>query len=135
MMDNINVGDDIQGLFARVLGSEVEVKDNIGPEDESIFITFIKNLEKSSHIEDMVFDASDISISKITDPLWFIIENAFKLLYGQEATNLIFWYIYERYDVKGEIIAYEGDGKDYIFKTPQDLWSYIKFKYPPKEEI
>jgi hypothetical protein len=64
-----------------------------------------------------------------------VIENTFKLLYGQEATNLILWYIYERYDGDGEIIAYDGGGEDYIFKTPQDLWSYIKFKYPPKGEI
>jgi len=39
------------------------------------------------------------------------------------------WYIHNRFNPDGSLIDLEDeDGKIYKLKTPEDLWSYIKYK-------
>ena len=39
------------------------------------------------------------------------------------------WYIYERFNPDGEITPLETeDGKQFLLKNVNDLWSYIKYK-------
>ena len=95
--------DDIKNLFTNILGSKVTIKDNIASTEESVFVNFINRLEESRILEDKIFEIGDIDLTRITDPLWFVIENQFKFLYGVEASELIIWYLYERTDLDGRI--------------------------------
>jgi hypothetical protein len=125
--------DDIKGLFKKILGSEVNIKDNIKATEKSVFCLFINNLEKSNTMENKLIDEGGVDCSKLTDPLWIVIENLFKFLYGEKATGIIMWYIYERFNPDGTIIPLEDkQGKQYILTTPEDLYSYIKYRYPLK---
>ena len=131
MSDEINGSDDIKKLFRQVLGSEVNIKDNIDATEEGVFTIFIKKLEEAFEIENIVFKEGGIELSKATNPLWFVIENSFKFLYGEEATTLIFWYVMDRIGDDGKIIPIEDEnGKKYTFEDPKDLWRYIKYRYP-----
>lgn len=137
MSDEFGDEDDIKNLFTNILGSKVTIKDNIASTEESVFVTFINRLEESRILEDKIFEMGDIDLTRITDPLWFVIENQFKFLYGVEASELIIWYLYERTDLDGRInpIIDENE-KEFILETPKDLWSYIKFNFlppPPKQ--
>ena len=126
---------DIKDLFNQILGSEVTIKDNIDATEEGVFIVFIKKLEEAYEIENKLFEAGGIELTKITDPLWFVLENSFKFLYGEEASELIFWYIFDRFNPDGSIVPLEDEnGKQYIFKDPKDLWSYIKYRFPQDSE-
>lgn len=131
MSEEVNGSDDIKNLFKQVLGSEVNIKDNIDATEEGVFVIFIKKLEEAFEIENIVFKEGGIELGKATNPLWFVIENSFKFLYGEEATTLIFWYVMDRIGDDGKIIPIEDEkGKQYIFKDPKDLWRYIKYRYP-----
>jgi hypothetical protein len=131
MSEEIEGGDDMKTLFTNILGSEVTIKDNISGVEENIFITFIQKIEDSQLVENKLFEEGGIELSRVTDPLWFVIENSFKFLYGEEATDLILWYIYDRFSPDGEIIELEDEsGKTSILKNPKDLWSYIQFHFP-----
>lgn len=129
----MNTGSPNEGLkklFKIVLGTEVNIKDNIDETEELIFINLIKKLEESEKMEHKVFQSSGIDLSKVTDGLWFVVENQMRLLYGHESAELIQWYIYDRFNPDGSIIPLESPkGKLFIIKTPNDLWSYIKFKF------
>jgi len=135
MSDEFEGIQDIKDLFNQVLGSEVTIKDNIDATEEGVFIVFIKKLEEAYEIENKLFEAGGIELTKITDPLWFVLENSFKFLYGEEASELIFWYIFDRFNPDGSIVPLEDEnGKQYIFKDPKDLWSYIKYRFPQDSE-
>jgi len=123
--------ENIKNLFTQILGSEVTIKDNIDATEEGVFLAFIKKIEESYEVENKIFEVSGIDLTKITDPLWFVLETSLKLLYGEEASDLIWWYIFDRFHPDGTIIPLEDEeGKEYIFKSAKDLWSYIKHRFP-----
>lgn len=127
--------EDIKNLFNQILGSEVTIKDNIDATEEGVFLAFIKKLEKAYEVENQLFEVSGIELARVTDPLWFVLENTFKFLYGEEATGLIWWYIFDRFNPDGTVVPLEDEsGKQYTFKDAKDLWSYIKYRFPEDPE-
>ena len=125
-MEEVNGADDIRKLFEVILGTKVKIKDNINQAEENVFGLMINKLIAAD-----VMDGG-IDAHKLTDPLWSVIENYMILLYGPESTRIILWYIYERIGPDGEIIPVEtSNGKTFLLKTTNDLWSYIKYKQPP----
>jgi hypothetical protein len=120
---------DLKSLFKLILGTEVNIKDNIDETEEAVFKSFIQKLENSYKIENEVFESSGIDLTKVTDGLWFVLENSLKMLYGQDAGDIIIWYIYDRFNPDGSIVPLEGPGdKQFLLKNSDDLWSYIKYK-------
>ena len=115
---------DIKNLFREVLGSDVEIKDNIDATEENVFVLFIEKLEKAFTLEEKTEELSGLDLTKITEGLWFVIEHSFKFLYGEESTQVIFWYVYQRNESK--CILEDENGNKCKIDTPQKLWSYVK---------
>jgi hypothetical protein len=123
----------LKNLFNHLLGTEVNIKPNISSMDEKTFMFMVENLEESKKIESQVYELSHIDITAITDPLWFSIMESFKLIYGTDSSDVIFFYIHERFDHKGKVLPLKGiDGKDYYLENIKDLWAYIKHNYGEK---
>lgn len=132
-MEDFEGKKEIINLFNSILGSKVSIKDNMDKTEESIFVHFINELDKTNKLEHKLFEDSKIEINHFTDPLWGVIENLLKLLYGEEQTELIQWYIYDRFNADGSIVPIEDEsGKKFIFTNPEDLWSYINYRYSKK---
>ena len=74
--------EDLKKLFNIILGTNVNIKDNIDESEELVFHSFIKKLENSYKIENEVFESGGIDLTKVTDGLWFVVENTLKMLYG-----------------------------------------------------
>ena len=122
---------DIKNLFIQILGSEVTIKDNIDASEEGVFCLFVQKLESAYEMENKVFEAGGIELGKVTDPLWFVIENSFKFLYGEEATQLVYWYIFDRFNPDGTVVPLEDEnGKQFTFSSPKELWKYINYRFP-----
>ena len=127
MFEELEEINNIKILFDKVLGTNTTVKDNIKSTESTVFEILIQKADDSLDIEDKLFEIADISIEKITDPLWFIIENQFKLIYGEEAAELIMWYLMERFDDDYNIIPLEDEeGNKIILNKPIDLWNYLQ---------
>jgi hypothetical protein len=127
MFEELEEINNIKILFDKVLGANTTVKDNIKSTESTVFEILIQKADDSLDIEDKLFEIADISIEKITDPLWFIIENQFKLIYGEEAAELIMWYLIERFDDDYNIIPLEDEeGNKIILNKPIDLWNYLQ---------
>jgi hypothetical protein len=117
----------IKKLFDAVLGASTTVKDNIKATESTVFEILIQKADDSLNVEDKLVEVADISIAKITDPLWFVIENQFKLIYGEEATELIMWYLMERLDEDNNVIPLEDEEENkIILNKPIDLWNYLQ---------
>ena len=120
---------DLKKLFNLILGVDIDIKDNIEHSEELVFKSFIDKLENSYKIENEVFESSGIDLTKVTEGLWFVLENTLKMLYGEVAGDIIIWYLYDRFNPDGSIVPLEdSSGKQFILKDSNDLWSYIKFK-------
>ena len=116
----------IKKLFDTVLGANITVKDNIKATESTVFEILIQKADDSLNLEDKLGEM-DIDITKITDPLWFVIENQFKLIYGEEATVIIMWYLMERLDEDNNVMALEDEDENkIILNKPIDLWKYLQ---------
>ena len=116
----------IKKLFDTVLGANITVKDNIKATESTVFEILIQKADDSLNLEDKLGEM-DIDITKITDPLWFVIENQFKLIYGEEATEIIMWYLMERLDEDNNVMALEDEDENkIILNKPIDLWKYLQ---------
>lgn len=134
MVDQLFEGEeDIRNLFRKMLGSDIIIKDNISENEEKLFILFVQQLESAKKLEDETTELG-LEVRCLVDPLWIVIENLLKLQFGLDTTQLIMFYLYERFNPDGTIIALEDEetGKKYILKEPKDLFSYIKFRYSGK---
>tara|TARA_Y100000004_G_C8741459_1_gene338531 strand:+ start:163 stop:564 length:402 start_codon:yes stop_codon:yes gene_type:complete len=130
MKEELSGLDDIRELFNKILGTEVTIIDNIDATDEVVFISMVQRLEKTINMEHKLFEVGGIDGHKLTDNLWWVVENCFKFIYGIDAANIVSWYLYERKNPNGKIVPLEDeDGKKYILKTPKMLWAYIKRKH------
>ena len=116
----------IKKVFDTVLGANTIVKDNIKATESTVFEILIQKADDSLNLEDKLGEM-DIDITKITDPLWFVIENQFKLIYGEEATEIIMWYLMERLDEDNNVMALEDEDENkIILNKPIDLWKYLQ---------
>ena len=118
-------------MFKKILGSEVIVNDSMDVTEEIIFVVFIQRLEEAFETENKLYEIGGIELGQVTEPLWFVLEHTFKLLYGEEATNLIWWYIFDRIGENDEITPFtDEDGKEYTFQNAKELWMYINYRFP-----
>lgn len=116
----------IKKVFDTVLGANTIVKDNIKATESTVFEILIQKADDSLNLEDKLGEMN-IDITKITDPLWFVIENQFKLIYGEEAAEVIMWYLMERLDEDNNVIALEDEDENkIILNKPIDLWKYLQ---------
>lgn len=121
--------DNIRNLFSRMLGSNVTIKDNLKETEEGVFCLFVQSLETVKLNEDKALEAG-IDVHSLVDPLWIIIENLLKMEYGTDTTELIMWYLYDRFGPDGKVISMvdENNGKKYTLKTPKDLFNFLKYR-------
>ena len=123
----------IRNLFKEMLGSDIIIKDNISKNEEKLFILIVEQLEEARRLEEKTMEM-ELDFHKLVDPLWMVIENMLKLQFGIDTTNIIMFYLYDRYNPDGTIIPMvdEENGKKYMFKSAKDLFAYIKFRYSDK---
>jgi hypothetical protein len=61
-----------------------------------------------------------------------MIENLFLLHYGEWKTDIILWWIYDRFNEEGKVSPIEFNDHDtnsqeeVIVETPEQLWNFLK---------
>ena len=94
--------ENLQTLFKSILNVNVEIQDNSNPDDpliaaKQLFIKIINVWEESWNKQNEIYELG-IDLSGYDMPLYNIIENLIKLIFGPKKSELIFWYIYNRKD-------------------------------------
>lgn len=116
---------DMKDLFEDILGSKVSIKDDLENTEEQVFNTFINKLRLQTQTEDQIHNISGLEISKVTDNLWYMVENLLKFVYGEEATEVIMWYVLLR-DEDSEY--WEENEEAYKINNLKSLWKFVKKK-------
>lgn len=116
---------DMKDLFETVLGSKVNIKDDLENTEEQVFNLFIDKLKTQNKIEEDIKESSGVEIDKITDNLWFMIESLLKFVYGGGAANVIMWYVLLR---DGEPEYWEENEEAYKIDNVKTLWRFVKKK-------
>ena len=98
--------------------------------EKKLFTKMVNHLEKLTEHEHKVFESYKIDLSSIVEPYWEMIEECLGFALSKEVEELIWWYIHDRKNAAGEILAWEDeDGNPYKFNTPADLYEFVLHKF------
>ena len=128
---------DLGEFFSKILGTDVEfVKIHELENDERYFCQIIENMEESIIAENAVYTFGGINLTKITNPLWVLLEQYTSLFFGDLGAEIIFWYCYSRFDKDDNLLPYvDDDGKEHKLSTPLELYAYLKTLSKEKEDM
>lgn len=107
-----------------------DIHDDSLDEEKKLFVKMVNHLEKLTEHEHKVFESYKIDLSTITDPYWDMIEECLGFALSPEVQEIMWWYIHDRKNAAGEIIAWEDEeGTEFKFNNPSDLYEYILHKF------
>jgi hypothetical protein len=123
--------DELRDLFKQVLGSDVNIKDNLIPSEKSFFCLMVNKLDETHKSDEQLFETSGIDLTKVQNNLWLVIEALLKHTYGIHAFDMIMWYILDRFNPDGTIVPFEDEkGNSILMVTPKALYDFIKHRFP-----
>ena len=99
-------------------------------EEKKLFTKMLSKIEKLAQNEHKIFELTKIDTTTIVEPYWDMMGDILAFAFTEEVADLLWWYVYERKNAAGEVIAWEDeDGVKYKFETPGDLYEYVVFKF------
>jgi hypothetical protein len=114
-------------------GKNVNIKSKKKKElsEKEIFIDIISLLdecfERSSTLEEHA-----LNITSYEEPFYIMIENLLFIKYGEWKTDIVLWWVYNRYDEEGNVVAIKLNDHDneteenVIVETTEQLWEFLK---------
>ena len=130
-MENKGHVDGIKKSIEDIIGNDTVLKSK-KPNEEDIqkekfekIILYLEEVEMRSIILGIDFK---LDLTEYDDKFYNIIDILLLMLYGKEASELIFFYLYDRINPEDNSInALVNDkGESFILNTPSDLWELIK---------
>lgn len=99
--------------------------------EKEIFVEIISLLdecfERSSELEQ-----NALNITAYEEPFYIMIENLLFVKYGEWKTDIILWWVYNRFDEEGNVVAIklndhiEDKQEEVIVETTEQLWDFLK---------
>ena len=74
----------------------------------------------------------NLNITSYEEPFYVIIENLMYMKYGEWKTDIILWWVYDRYNEEGEIQPIklndhiEDKQEEVLIETSEQLWEFLK---------
>jgi|TARA_R110001592_G_scaffold128816_1_gene341030 hypothetical protein len=125
--------DDLKELFEKILGSNIILKDTLEVNEASVFCLIVNKLDAAHKDDEALFELSGIDLTKSKNELWFVIESLLKISYGNDAFDMIMWYILDRFNPDGKVVPFEDEnGKQFSLLTSKDLFEFLKHRFPTK---
>ena len=131
MEEGIEGMDDLKNLFEKILGSNITLKDTMEVNEESVFCLIVNKLDKAHKDDEALFELSGMDLSKCKEDLLFVIDALLKISYGQDAFDMIMWFILDRFNPDGKVVPFEDEeGKTFSLITSNDLFHFLKHRFP-----
>ena len=122
----------VQGIkksLETIIGTDLTLKRKRKNEDDinrDLFEKIINALDKAYIRSVLVEKDLFIDLTSYDETFYEAIDNLFLLHFGKEASELIYFYLYERIDPDGTINELEDvNGNPLILNSPTDLWNVI----------
>jgi hypothetical protein len=100
--------------------------------EKDIFIDLINALSDCNARSSSLVETAGIDLTSYEEPYWIIIENLIQLKYGDWKTEIILWWVYDRFDEEGKLLPIELNNEDkgteekVYLKTSTNLWNFLK---------
>ena len=131
MEEEFEGAEDLKKLFENILGSSITLKDTISATEESVFCLIVNKLDIAHKDDEALYELSGMDLSRCKEDLLFVIEALLKISYGQDAFDMIMWYILDRFNPDGKVVPFEDEnGKQFSLITSKDLHAFLKHRFP-----
>jgi hypothetical protein len=112
-------------------GNKLKINLNNKSEEKEMFISIVSTLEQCWLRTNIIHTQLGVDFYNYEQHYFTMIEDLLYLKYGETVSTLVLWYVYDRYDQDGDLLAIDvkiGDKpkKQYLLKTPLDLWNLVE---------
>lgn len=112
-------------------GNKLKINLNNKSEEKEMFISIVSTLEQCWLRTNIIHTQLGVDFYNYEQHYFTMIEDLLYLKYGETISTLVLWYVYDRYNQDGTLLAIDvkiGDKpkKQYLLKTPLDLWNLVE---------
>lgn len=99
---------------------------------EKEIFTDIINLLDECFERSTSLEQHNLNITSYEEPFYIMIENLLYIKYGEWKTDIILWWVYDRFNEEGEIMPIklndhiENKEEDVLIETTDQLWEFLK---------
>jgi hypothetical protein len=122
--------DDTKKSIDLILGSDTTLtrrKKTQADATRELFNKIIINLEQANTRSFLLSGDFQLDLTKYDEVFYEAIDDLITLHFGKEASELIFFYLYDRIDPEGNIQALvDNKGNEILLQNPDDLWMLLQ---------
>jgi len=116
--------------FGKNLNLKMKNKSSNTNNSKAFFLDIV-TLFDGAYQRSMEMDSFGINMETYDDAFYVLIENLILKQYGEWKTELIMWYVYDRFNENEELMPLllqeEGEEEEEVFiETPEQLWDLLK---------
>jgi hypothetical protein len=99
--------------------------------EKEILVDIIILLEEC-FVRSSLLEQNNLNIMTYEESFYIMVENLLYLKYGENKTDIILWWVYDRFDEEGEIkpikiLSKEDNGeKEIVIQTAEQLYEFLK---------
>ena len=103
-----------------------------GISERELFIDIVNVFDECNQRTEDLEETYMMGISNYDEAFYLMIENLLYIHYGEWKTDIILWWVYDRFGPEGEIMAIELNDHDsnskesVVVETAEQLWSLLK---------
>jgi len=128
-MENEEHANGIKKSIETIIGADTVLKRKRKSEEDihrDEFIKIIQTMDELQVRSNIINVDLKLNFYEYDEKFYEVIDRLFTLQYGKEATEIIFFYIYERINPDGTTnMLQDNEGNDIILNTPFDLWFIV----------
>jgi hypothetical protein len=114
-------------------GKNVNIKSKQkGLSEKDIFVDIINILDSCWGRTNKLGEEFGLDITSYDEPFYIMIENLLYVKYGEWKTDIILWWVYDRFDEEDNLIPIQLNDHDekteesVLVETSEDLWNFLK---------
>ena len=103
-----------------------------GLNEKEIFIDVINVFDECNNRTEELEEKYAFGISNYDEAFYLMVENLLYIHYGEWKTDIILWWVYDRFGPEGEVMAIELNDHDtnskesVVVETAEQLWNFLK---------
>jgi hypothetical protein len=120
--------ENLNNLFTSILGVKIDLVGDEPELNEQMFIDVIEKWEKAWAVQNILLTQYGVLFEGYDGLLYDVLDNLSIMMFGKDKADIIHWYVYESKKEDGSTYTLidPRDNKEYILKTPKDLFHFLK---------
>lgn len=120
--------ENLNSLFTSILGVKIDLVGDEPELNEQMFIEIIEKWEKAWAVQNILLTQYGVLLEGYDGLLYDALDNLSIMMFGKGKADIIHWYVYESKKEDGSTYTLidPRDSKEYILKTPKDLFHFLK---------